>query len=279
MDKCVYHYTSIQTLYHLLDAQRLDIHNNETKGTDVEDNNATFISLPCETLPFLATDIEALNDRTEYREVTKLISDICKSKEVKFADECIYGLPFVISFSFQSDSLPMWQQYADSGRGVCLRFDSQLLKSSLVRGNKHTPNEWIRTGKCNYSMSEEFKEMLKQIKDNNKEGLNDKNIIDNLNEFRDFSLQSAFLKDEAFLGECEWRIVIYSNHYLFYPYSNGRVARTKVEIPICALKEIIIGPCATDVDKLYVKRLAGLIKYGHNIGIDVSVSQLPYRTL
>lgn len=278
MRKYVYHYTSIQTLYHLLEARRLDGNNNDNIGKDVELKNQNHLSLPCKDLSFLATDISALNDRTEYAEITQLISNFKETKEIKFVDEVINGLAFVISFSYQADSLPMWLQYADSGRGICLRFDSQLLHDSLIKEEEQTPYEWLRMGKCNYSKSAEFKELYDKVKTTNQKGLNDKNLIENLIIFRDFSLQSAFLKDKAFVGEDEWRIVIYAKHFLFYPCKNGLVARTRINIPISTLTEIKLGPCATEVDKLYVKRLLELIETSPQTSINLSYSRLPYRT-
>ena len=274
--KYVYHYTSVQTLFHLLDAKRLNSENKENEGLD-KANGVQRVSLPCDNLSFLATDIAALNDRTEYKEITSLISEVSKAKTIRLIDETIKGIPFVISFSTLEDWLPMWLNYADNGRGVCLKFDKEALVRNLIKEEEQHP-EWIRAGLCNYKKSNEFESLYKKVKDSNRNGIFTENIIENQQLYNEFSFQSAFLKDKSFEPESEWRLVIFANNYLFYPNNNGRVARTRIDIPLSCLKEIRIGPCARELDKLYVERIVNLVESPNDTQITVSCSNHPYRT-
>lgn len=274
--KYVYHYTSVQTLFHLLDAKRLNSENKENEGLD-KANGVQRVSLTCENLSFLATDIAALNDRTEYKEITNLISEMNKAKTIRLIDETIKGIPFVISFSTLEDWLPMWLNYADDGRGVCLKFDKEALVRNLIKKEEQYP-EWIRADLCRYSKSKEFESLYKKVKDSNRNGIFTENIKENQQLYHEFSFQSAFLKDESFEPECEWRLVIFANNYLFYPNNNGRVARTRIDIPLSCLKEIRLGPCAKELDVLYVERIANLLVDSCGTQICVSRSSHPYRT-
>lgn len=272
----VYHYTSAQTLYHLLNAKRLSAEGKDSQALDEKNSDEQRVSLPCENLAFLATDIAALNDRTEYKEITNLISEVGKTETIKLMDETLKGIPFVISFSTLPDWLPMWLNYADDGRGVCLKFNKEALERNLIKDHQQNP-EWIRAGLCHYEKTKEFENLYERVKEGNRNGVFTETIIENLQLYNEFSFQSAFLKDKSFKPESEWRLVIFSTNYLFYPKNNGWIARTRVNIPINCLEEIKLGPCTRELDKLFVERIVHLIESPSGRLIHVSQSTHPYR--
>ena len=53
------------------------------------------------------------------------------SKLIKDNTVIMDKMPYVISFSFMPDYLPMWYMYADRGEGVCLGFEMKELKDCL----------------------------------------------------------------------------------------------------------------------------------------------------
>ena len=144
----VYHYTSAQTLYHLLNAKRLSAEGKDSQALDEKNSDEQRVSLPCENLAFLATDIAALNDRTEYKEITNLISEVGKTETIKLMDETLKGIPFVISFSTLPDWLPMWLNYADDGRGVCLKFNKEALERNLIKDHQQKAQPTNPVGVC-----------------------------------------------------------------------------------------------------------------------------------
>lgn len=273
----VYHYTSVQTLFHLLNAKRLSGEGKENNGHDKELSDGQIMTLDCKNLSFLASDIAALNDRTEYREITNLISEVGKAETIRLMDETLKGIPFVISFSTLPDWLPMWLNYADDGRGVCLKFNKEALERNLIKDHQQNP-EWIRAGLCQYEKTKEFENLYERVKEDNRNGVFTETIIENLQLYNEFSFQSAFLKDKSFKPESEWRLVIFSTNYLFYPKNNGWIARTRVNIPINCMEEIKLGPCTRELDKLFVERIVNLVLPPNGFPIHVSYSNHPYRT-
>ena len=127
----VYHYTSMRALLSLLESVK--------ESTDKN----SFV--------FKATNIFFLNDPQEYVYGQKILMEVLKDIETDKEVEdnlCLSSLfsrhpeksinewldvlrnsifekdesPYVISFSRYEDSLPMWLNYADGGKGVCMAF-------------------------------------------------------------------------------------------------------------------------------------------------------------
>ena len=138
----VFHYTTMDTLLKLIESIR-----------DSSDKKS-FV--------FRATNIFFLNDPHEYIYGQKILMDVLKEieydKDVKYElrlsslfsrhperseDEWQRALrngifnngysPYVISFSRNEDSLPMWLNYGDNGKGVCLAFAEY--RSKLIDDN------------------------------------------------------------------------------------------------------------------------------------------------
>lgn len=255
----VYHYTSMSTLLHLIDFENAT-NNNQTEPM----------------LEFLATDINALNDRTEYRAINQLISKIKQSEmDLKFMNE-ISGFPFVLSFSTQSNSLPLWRSYANFGHGICLKFDAKEIRNEIIIPEQQKPYKWIRTGYCFYKETNEFKLLKNEIKDLYNDPLQDK-FWNNMDKFNEFILESAFLKDKAYSYEDEWRVVILDKNYLFRPQSDSFATCARVQIPLKCLKGICLGPCTIDYDKLTIEKWRRMYERTLSTDISITYSHLPYR--
>lgn len=269
----VYHYTSAQTLCHLL----------KPKEVVVEEMGEKKSLLDCDHLVFLASDILMLNDRKEYRELARLINSGSKNKINKLCnkviqqiDKDVYGIPFVMSFSFLPNNLSMWRQYAENGSGICLKFDKNNVESIIPR--EQNPFEYIRSGECQYEKPQSLDclyEKLHTIMEKYKVEVFLKEDFEKI--YREYVFQSAFLKDKSFQNEEEWRIVKFDKQYKFYPSALGFMARTEIKIPTYALKEIQIGPCANELTKFSVKRWVEHINLETNIEITVKGSKTPFR--
>ncbi len=265
-NKYLYHYTSAKTLCYIFKAKQI--------GNSIDSSDS---KLDWSHLVFLGTDISMLNDRYEYKELTRLSK---KMKEYVFIDDidkAIMGIPFVMSFSSLPNSLSMWRQYADNGMGVCLQFDKEALDEMIPQDQK--PYEYIRLGKCNYKMTPSLKtlyeELGKLVKDD------DIRLFDSMDKYisvyREYAFQSSFLKDNSFQTEKEWRIVAFDKHYKFYPSSFGFTARAEIEIPVSALKRIQAGPCVDDITKAAIKRWIDYVEIRTRIHIDFKCSRRAYR--
>ncbi|MBO4481286.1 MAG: DUF2971 domain-containing protein, partial [Bacteroidales bacterium] len=190
-------------------------------------------------LEFLATDINTLNDRTEFQEVNKMITDYQESKwDLIFIRE-ICGYPFVISFSERQDSLPLWLTYASNGKGICLKFDKSEIRNHFKPKEKE---DYVLsdTGNCHYLETPEFK-LLKQNIKSLYSNYNNDVFRNNYSLFNKFFLQAAFLKNKAYSYENEWRVVILGKDYLFRPKLDNFTTCAKVQIPLKCLKGIRLG--------------------------------------
>lgn len=143
----VYHYTSIDALRGLIESVKKSKYND------------CFV--------FRATNILYMNDPEEFIYGQKIFVDTLKSmeKELSIDDkncisneilnypiredtikgkkevdlkELMQSFPYVISFSALEDSLPMWLNYGNGGKGVCLAFqdnrDQPLRKQVIQEG-------------------------------------------------------------------------------------------------------------------------------------------------
>ena len=112
-EKELYHYTSIDTLYNVIEGKELWLFN-------------------------LAT----MNDRTEctefYRQIKKELKAECKDKVVEIDsmfDEAMQKneghYPFAMCFSKLKDDAAQWERYADNAQGVMLAFNVKNLSKLL----------------------------------------------------------------------------------------------------------------------------------------------------
>lgn len=263
-----YHYTSTEAFLRIMD--------------DVDDKS----------LKFHASDVFYLNDPSEmrfgYEVIMNFIPKIEKELDVderiklsklwdrdktytnkewnnihlKMIEDSIYS-PYIISFSRNRESLPMWRMYGNNGTGVALGFDLRLyaIERKNVNGTSlldltHFDYKKIYSVDVEYGKILKFGypyinakhfyfEYLKSVKEET-----DIEMIAQM-QLRTISKiilgAAPYLKHDAYSDEKESRLVNSchsSNDIKFKTNSAGRlIPYIEVEIPKAYLKEIMIGPC------------------------------------
>ena len=290
----VYHYTSLETFFKLLDGIKDD----------------SFI--------FYASRISELNDKYElvygFEKFWRLLPSIEKELHIdkneyklsnlsnngKFDDlpQIIYNsltntrhIPFVISFSNAKDSLPMWNMYANNGYGVALGLKIQFhiskdhsLISDLTKYDPSKPCS-VRVSYGRFTKNSiiyNYVKILYYMYYERVNGLKDEKEIFNkqLELIEDIGITaSVLLKHQSFSFEKESRYyckVFDDNLIKFRINSKGNIIPyTEVKIPISMLNKIVIGPCRdinniNDIISLRLKQ----IKLGN---IKIINSNIPFR--
>ena len=304
MENLIYHYTSMNVFLHLVESL---------------DNNENFI--------FHASDVFYMNDPQEYIYGQKVLINVIKkieeSRNIPISErlseyfvnsdaidiDCIckclsnvshqdYNTPFVISFSKNKDSLPMWLNYGSNGSGVCLGF--QLTKTNIQEveiGTKtftfQSAMDWKdvkyysiddkkKNGKDHglYKMIERSYNHL--YNDNNRKGMK-------VDEFKIQTLQNLFIDYCPYIKRIDYeyeqevriarKVRITSKDDLsnlnFRINSKGNVIPyINIEIPKEYLKLVKIGPLANH--ELTSSALK-MIKEKYDLDYDLSQSCVKYR--
>ena len=287
----VYHYTSINTLFAILN--RIE---NETESDSKDDY---FI--------LRGTHIEFLNDTTEFYKSCKLMSEIIQEYENSLEEDknkhvakdinentwkrnATMGgfstLPFVTSFSENSDNLPMWNTYGDNGNGVAIGIKKIDIEKLIGNENVEKPT-WV---KCVYDeiflksiFNNKIKNKLYNLFKNTNSGLRTNGFI--------ISKYLCILKDPAYEYEQEWRLVKSCSKYdtekkIKFQATNGLIKPyIEYKFPKFALKEIVIGPCANmELTTKSIEMLLEGVGYNVNKGDEkndnsvlVKNSKVPFR--
>lgn len=236
-------------------------------------------------------EYEAKHDIVESMRISTYMADVQQSRLANFTEEMfishIYNerkTPFVISFSEIMDGLPMWKMYGDNGNGVCIVFDESILAET--DGNMLSDVVYIGRENHNYTIEK----ILPAIVEN--ECTQCYRDLENIHTPEDIATRKivawgtlcaavgAYLKNGSYYYEKEQRFVLFDTTYSkreFRNSINGNIiSYLEVPIPLAAIKEIIVGPCA-DTNITY----SGLIPLLKNKNIDVEIhkSQIPYRII
>lgn len=204
--------------------------------------------------------------------------------------------PFVISFSQsrevetekdQDEELFMWSMYGDSGRGVRLGFDINIVPTKI----EGKSSEILTFPVCYDDEAIEknlYPTLHKQVEDSYKrlEAIN--NAEDILKEkvttiASIYTLFCSLIKNPKYKQEKEWRMVTHSHNALTDVKMRTRAALIvpymEMLIPIRYLKEIIVGPCC-DYDLQRRNIELALKSYGIDINtIRIEKSEIPYRNM
>jgi hypothetical protein len=135
----------------------------------------------------------------------------------------------------------MWRMYGANGTGAYLRFNYDTLR-------KYCDENLHDLKKCDYSTSDDIKEIIKELNGNFRKEQKAFNHDDYFNGLLNIS---SFTKSPEWEYENEWRILIQMDKdtVLTKSTSRGIVEYTEVELPLMALKEICLGPL-TDTNSL-----------------------------
>lgn len=271
LPKYVYHYTKTSTLFYLLDTRHQIICKNEAKDQ--------YSCKPSDSwFEFHATDIDFLNDRTEYREAKNFLKQVKESHADALFLKALDGIPFVLSFSTKRDYLPMWRMYADVGHGICLKFNTQKLVAA-IENTKLNPCQGSKYGLCEYTMPSLFKERIRELKGLYKEPKRWEGSMKLMGSLSELNKSAALLKDSAFEPEQEWRAVFFDTDYCFKARSNVFVAYKPIKIPVSCLEEIRLGPCSsTNAYNTIIKWVEPINQSTCKFEIKVSKSKIPYQS-
>lgn len=293
----VYHYTSIDALWHLIESIK------DSKNKDC------FI--------FRATHIMFMNDPQEFIYGQKILRDVFFEieNELEIDDEHRLSgiwdkaekdsqnkdmsllnylknnteIPYVISFSRLEDNLPMWLNYGNSGKGVNLVFEdnrNQPYKVKIING-KRIPYENFYTSDVYYRDLPKDSSLYKLILDTiilYKNDIKD-GYTDMKGPYLDALIQIAapLIKTSFYENEKEVRVFksvgygIFENVEKIHFRANSNynlIPYIDVEIPHNQLKAVRIGPLAN----YELTRMAlDLMKKKYNLQFDIIPSEVQYR--
>ena len=291
----VYHYTSIETLFAILECYRKDMKK--------------------ENLFFRASNIYKLNDPKEMevgydmvkfflseyekKEIPKVywLYDISNNKknEQKCKEDYIIGeknyiigtgfVPYTISFSARRDYLPMWSLYGKSGNGVCLKFDAY----NMIKNISDTQVGFVayNTRSSMRTLNEIIPGMYKMYMDKYKDKHSELSVDNKIRELATICLWvSPYIKFKDYQYEKEFRLT----YYKYYGINHDEIINSSihdlctlffdidsyVETPIAAdsLKEVIVGP------NMDFNTIGNIIKReinACNLDVIVSKSKVPFQ--
>lgn len=227
------------------------------------------------------------------------ISDYDEEQKKAFFKDHFFNeekTPFAISLScvddnfseeYDNEDIFMWSMYGDSGKGLRLGFDKDVLAHNgcVDSGTKAFPICYDINAFEDYY----YQLLLQQVMDSYKELAEIKNVTDIILKKVEiissiFPLFCSFVKNPKYKKEKEWRIVNFTPSTSFpdvkFRTRNGLIIPyVERYVPIKYLKEIIIGPCC---DFELQRRNIKMILKSCDIEIQtvrVSHSKIPYRNM
>lgn len=297
----VYHYTTIEAFFEMI---------KKIKWNKTADEHY---------LTFWASSIYAMNDPQEFMHGYKILQDsllpeierklgikennlklsnmakICGYKDLdkwnKNVIDMIYSaqdVPFIVSFSRNKDYLPMWKEYANDGKGVCLCFNNYeytIKKLENINIDIDITHR-LHANDISYERADDsIKNALYSIycryyedyRNENKEIQKQKM----LSCFATMAVTvSPYFKHNAYKYENEVRLIEFKkdNNDVNYRISKHGRLIPYIEVPVKLqyLNQIIIGPCA---DSHSVRRELGslLSRYRGNEKDFIIPSAISYR--
>lgn len=286
----VYHYTSLEALFAILENYRKDINKDDLV---FRASNIYKVNDPKEMEAGYSV-VKSFLQRYEKENVPELfwLYDIANNKENEqkckndyiHQEDYIVGtgiIPYTVSFSSRRDYLPMWSLYGKTGKGVCLKFDAY----KIIKDNTKMQVGFVAydNKSCLRSMKEIIPQLYQWYMNDYKDKLEKLSNEKKLQELATMCLSaSPYIKYKDYQYEKEFRLT-YLKHYgninkkiSFSDFSMGYKVEPYVKVPIsvCALKEIIMGPSMDgDTMKNVIKSEMDIC----NIQVRVSKSKVPFR--
>lgn len=307
----VYHYTTMDTFFHLIES----ISESKDKNSFV----------------FRATHLFFMNDPQEFvygqKVLMEILKDIESEKDVP-NDYCLSNfferhkeksieewnqtflksieeqneIPYAISFSRHEDSLPMWLNYGENGKGICLSFhESELNIAGLSPSDQQDEKIEKVCVLNNYDVyykpktiidhnghkSWLYKEIKRQYEKLYWDNIQDRDIQNLLKQqiavIKALTIvECPYIKSIEYEGEKESRIIrslrrdyngdLKELHFRCNDKGNI-IPYVNMEIPIHMLDYVRIGPIS-DIE-LSKKAINMMKKYG--LIFDIKESQIQYR--
>jgi Protein of unknown function (DUF2971) len=280
MGNIVYHYTTLNVLQKIL----------EEAKDGYFTMRASHIKYLNDTSEYVLAIKLLQNKLIEYDNVTgknsKNLSKLLNDKRMSFfeSEDIDDDFPFIISFSSNDDSLPMWNSYADNSQGVAIGLKVDYLSSI---------NSNFKFETCLYQTNQFEKYLEKNIKEiHNVLKVNEYSIgvrIDYDSDlFKEFYKNLPILKDNAFEYENENRLVIphtFSEDDNLKYQINGNILKPykEIKIPLKAFSEIILGPRSsfelikTPLLKMFKRKGLDLRLFKNDDIVYLRKSNCPYR--
>lgn len=295
----VFHYTSIDTLRCLIES----VPQSEHKDSFLfQASNILFMNDPNEFYygrKILVRTLQEIEDELdiddEWRLSTLWSGKTSEEEKMKDQEYMRYlqnakEIPYVLSFSLLEDSLPMWLNYGNHGKGVCLALQDNREQPYINKDTEKGKQSYLSfyTSDVFYDDIDKESNLYKIIYNTVKEYKEDNTFHDlNIKDaYFDALLQIAvpFIKTLHYKGESEVRV---SQTIGFNHYGNNNVTKFRcnkfgnivpyinIEIGVDQLKYIILGPLVNfSLTKLAIEMLAEEIL---NRNIDIRISNVQYR--
>lgn len=204
----------------------------------------------------------------------------------------MHEIPYVLSFSLLEDSLPMWLNYGDGGRGVCLAFEDN--RNQPIRHRKTNKGDVVYedfyTSDVHYDIIDKDSWLYKMLCDiiaDYKQDIQNGYSESMKDAYFDALIQYAapFIKTRHYRNECEVRLsqTIRFHHIgeekkvsMFRCNKLGNlIPYIDVEINVDQLKYVILGPLVNyDLTKLALDMMAD--RYLPN-KLDIIPTKVQYR--
>lgn len=256
----VYHYTSVETLYKILDS--VDENGNITLHLNsIRNMNDKF-----EGLAGLDVALRYFEEHEQKREehenfykslqaiekLEKKDDDIHSLSDDDSSQYPLFDTIFSMSFSQKHDDLSQWRAYGDNAKGVAIGLDFQILKDTC----KEYKN--IRFDKVEYvvpnTSSDTIKTLLDKIKDEKVD------VQESFNWDPYVSGALCFFKDNAFCDEEEYRFMCNTQmmppkmppkslEQKFKCYLGQIIPYLELKVPKIILKQIILGADGACIQK------------------------------
>lgn len=188
-------------------------------------------------------------------------------------------IPYVISFSYMPDYLPMWYMYANRGEGVCMGFEMEELNNiwpviyDLDKIEDDYKNMFFRI------IGDEYSKYLARVK-----AIGDVfNLIweEKMSTIRVIcTALSPYFKHPAFEFEHEYRLIQYGyeNKVEIRQTEKGTIILfVKIKLPFQSLKKVIVGPCAKNNSHVDIHTELKYCNPQHLV--EIESSKIPYRHL
>lgn len=251
-----------------------------------------------------ATDILYLNDLLEYRHARQLIAKRVEERLSDPAEQCEKAAlhwyfklltntetepVYVASFSEKADDISQWRGYVPAGRGVCLGFDSTVLREAahFVQSPATPAKRFGALGKVIYVSDGEGPsfdsfitaacQYLDIINGEVVRAVAGEGLVNH---------GTPFYKHLSFKDEAEWRVILWTRPGYESPLEIDFRAGVSTLVPFTRLhfarvavpflKEVIVGP--TPNMGLSVAAIEGFLQSKGLQAASVIASRVPYRS-
>lgn len=267
MGSCVYHYTSIDAFRSLIESVGKSKYNDSFL---FRASNILYMNDPNELYygrrVFIRTLVEIeekLDINDNHRISSQWIGKSYEEEQLKDEEYIQYlqknkDIPYVLSFSLLEDSLPMWLNYGNGGRGVCIAFQdnrNQPLRrrktdygeavyesfyTSDVHYDKIEKESWLYQMLCD-TMVDYKKDIQNGYSDSMKDAYFDALLqyaapyVKTIHYKNECEVRSSKTIGPSFIGDANMVSFRCNKHGNIIPYID-------VEINVDQLKYVILGP-------------------------------------